>query len=226
MTFGESVLNFYKTLTVPRLLPAGIDILYPFKNNSTWELVEKFFMRYYSDNNPRTLLLGINPGRYGSGLTGIGFTDPIRLEYDCGIPNDFDKRPELSSTFFYDVIRAYGGPKEFYSLFFISAVSPLGFVKNGKNYNYYDEKKIETAIEPFAVNCLKNQLNFGCSPNIAISIGQGKNVSFLNRINHSYQLFKRIESLPHPRWVMQYRLKRKEEFIQEYLKVLNSIELS
>lgn len=224
MTFGESVLNFYKTLGIPTGLPAGIKVLYPFKNTSAWEAIEKFFARYYNDNNPRILLLGINPGRFGAGLTGIGFTDPIRLEDDCGIPNDFDKRPELSSRFIYDVINAYGSPKEFYSRFFISSISPLGFVKNGKNYNYYDEKNLETAIEPFAADCLKNQLNFGCSSDIAISIGQGKNVSFLTRMNKNYQLFKSIESLPHPRWIMQYRLKRKEGFIKEYLKVLKSIE--
>ena len=32
--------------------------------------------------------------------------------------------------------------------------------------------------------------------------------------------FERILPLPHPRWVMQYRRKRKEEFVGQYLGVL------
>lgn len=226
MTFGNSVLEFYRTLSVPKDLPPGVEVLCPFSNASTWDVVERFFSRYYSDNNPRILLLGINPGRFGAGITGIGFTDSIRLENDCGISNDFEKRQELSSVFIYDVIQAYGGAEKFYSRFFVSAISPLGFTKNGRNYNYYDDKDLEIAIEPFAVDCLKNQLKFGCSQDLAISVGQGKNAEFLEKMNTTHRLFQKIESLPHPRWVMQYRLKRKEEFVEEYLKVLKSIVLS
>ncbi len=39
----------------------------------------------------RYLILGINPGRFGGGITGIPFTDPIRLQNICGIENDFQK---------------------------------------------------------------------------------------------------------------------------------------
>ena len=88
-----------------------------------------FYTKYYSDNNKRILLLGINPGRFGGGVTGIPFTDPVRLEKVCGIKNDFQKKQELSSVFIYEMIEAYGGAEKFYKQFYISAVSPLGFVK-------------------------------------------------------------------------------------------------
>jgi len=225
MTFGESVRAFYKSLEIPRGLPQGVEALYPFRNPETWSVIEQFLDKYYNDANPRILLMGINPGRFGAGVTGIGFTDPIRLEQDCGIKNDFEKKAELSSKFIYDVIRAFGGPQKFYAKFFISAVSPIGYVKHGKNYNYYDERGLEKAVEPFAVECIQKKLNFGCSSKCAFSIGQGKNLKFLEKINKKHDFFDEIKVVPHPRWVMQYRLKRKGEFIDQYLDELNRAEV-
>ncbi len=224
MTFGDEVKAFYKSLKIPTGLPKDVDALYPFGNPETWLVIEQFFQKFYNDSNPRILLMGINPGRFGAGLTGIGFTDPIRLEEECGIANNFQKKAELSSKFIYDVIHAYGGPSKFYSRFFFSSISPIGFVKNGKNYNYYDEPKLEKAVYPFAASCLEKKLKFGCSRDTAFSIGQGKNFKFLSKLNNEHNFFERVEFVPHPRWVMQYRLKRKEEFIDQYIQALNSVQ--
>jgi hypothetical protein len=161
------------------------------------------------------LLLGINPGRFGGGITGIPFTDPVKLYEICEIPNKFDKRVELSSTFIYDMIASFGGPELFYGKYYFSAVSPIGFVKNGKNLNYYDDRELQDAWESFMVNSLRVQLDF-CDNDEVYSIGMGKNVQFLNDLNKKYKLFGKINALPHPRWIMQYRLKRKQEFIDEY----------
>ena len=79
-----------------------------------------FYEKYYNDNNERYAFFGINPGRFGGGVTGIPFTDPIRLEKICGIPNDFEKKQELSSVFIYDMIDAFGGAAKFYKRFYIS----------------------------------------------------------------------------------------------------------
>ena len=223
MTFGDSVKGFYKNLKVPQGIPRGVEALFPFDNPSTWSAIQQFLDKYYADNQPRTLLMGINPGRFGAGVTGIGFTDPIRLEEDCGIENEFEKKAELSSKFIYDVIHAFGGPKKFYSKFFFSAVSPIGYVKNGKNYNYYDDPLLEKAVEPFAINCLQDKIEFGCSRKVTYSIGQGKNYKFLERINQANSFFSAVKMLPHPRWVMQYRLKRKAEFIDQYLLELEGV---
>src|SRR5262245_45774246 len=97
----------------------------PYQDNKTMKLVTAFYNQFYSDSNPRTLMLGINPGRFGAGVTGISFTDPIRLERECGIPNDLAKKPELSSDFIYRMINACGGVNKFYGRYLVTAVSPL-----------------------------------------------------------------------------------------------------
>ncbi|MEQ9426262.1 MAG: DUF4918 family protein [Cyclobacteriaceae bacterium] len=221
MTFGESVLEFYQSLKIPANLPSGIEALFPFRNRETRNVLEQFFEKFYNDSNPRTLLMGINPGRFGAGITGVGFTDPIRLDEQCGIRNPFEKKAELSSKFIYDVIIAYGGPQKFYSDFFISSVCPIGFMREGKNYNYYDDPVLETAVHPFVVDCMKKKLGFGCNSKVAYSVGQGKNVKFLEKLNQKHGFFDEIKALPHPRWVMQYRLKRKDEFVKVYLESLS-----
>jgi len=75
------------------------------------------------------------------GITGIPFTDPVKLEV-LGIANDFQKKRELSSDFVYQMITAFGGANKFYQTFYISAISPLGFTKDEKNLNYYDVKRL------------------------------------------------------------------------------------
>jgi hypothetical protein len=50
------------------------------------------------------------------------------------------------------VINAYGGPAVFYKRFFIGSVCPLGFVKNGKNINYYDDKELQQTVTAFYHN--------------------------------------------------------------------------
>ncbi len=198
-----------------------MEVLNPYANPATCDLVNQFFEKYYSDQNERMLLIGINPGRFGSGLTGIGFTDPINLESKCGIPNEFDKKPELSSQFMYQMMEQFGGVNAFYSRFLFTSVSPLGFVKNGKNLNYYDIPELKDKLETFMVDALKKQISMGGSNKIAFSIGMGENVKYLKYLNKKYQLFSQLESLPHPRWVMQYRRKRMQEFIDEYINKLS-----
>lgn len=176
-----------------------------------------FYKKYYDDWQPRIGIFGINPGRFGAGVTGVPFTDPIRLEEEVGIPNDFKKRQELSSVFVYEVIAAWGNPEAFYRTFYITSLSPLGFIKNGRNYNYYDDKKIQHAVEPYIVDHLKKQLDIGVSSRVAICMGRGKNSAYFEKLNEREQLFDTIIPLPHPRWIMQYRRKKKEAFIQEYI---------
>ena len=78
----------------------------PYQQDETMQVVNAFLGKYYDDTEPRTLLFGINPGRFGSGITGISFTDPVRLKEVLGIDHSFDLRPELSSQFIYQVIEA------------------------------------------------------------------------------------------------------------------------
>lgn len=220
MTIADKILQFYQKLAPPKGLNKDIVILNPYKDEQAWELTKKFYHQYYNDNKERIVLFGINPGRFGGGLTGAPFTDPVHLETICGIKNDLDKRAELSSSFIYEMIQACGGPDIFYSKYYISSISPLGFVHDQKNLNYYDIKGYKELFMDYAKELMIKQLEFPISSKMAYSIGKGDNIKFLKELNKKYKLFESIQPLPHPRWVMQYRLKRKTEFIEEYKNTL------
>lgn len=214
------IISFYKNLQLQVPLPKGIQVMNPYKNPEIIRIVESFAKIYYNDNHPRTLIFGINPGRFGAGVTGISFTDPIRLEKECNIPNPFPQKQELSSVFIYEMINRYGGPDKFYSKFFLTALSPLGFIKDGKNLNYYDDKKLEEAVRPFIIHSIRQQLKFQSNQKIVICLGEGENYRFFTRMNEEMRFFGKIIPLPHPRFIMQYRLKRKEKYIRQYLDTL------
>ena len=151
MTFATQILSFFKNLDLKFQLPKEVEVMNPFKDKDTYNICKKFYYKYYHDNNPRHLILGINPGRFGGGITGIPFTDPLRLLSVCGIENNFQKKQELSSVFIYEMIDAFGGPESFYNNFYISSVSPLGFTKNNKNLNYYDDRDLEQSLKEFII---------------------------------------------------------------------------
>jgi hypothetical protein len=217
MSFARNILDFLFNLHLPFELPENVHVLDAHQREDVREVCETFYYKYYNDNSPRYLLLGINPGRFGGGATGIPFTDPIRLEKVCCIQNNFQKKQELSSVFIYEMIDAFGGAKTFYSKFYFSAVSPLGFTKNGKNLNYYDDRNLLAIIQPFIIDCLNKQVAFGLKTEVCFCIGEGENQKYLNKLNEKHKWFRRIESLPHPRFIMQYRLKKKDQYIREYL---------
>ena len=222
MTFADKVLQFHFSLQPNWLIPPEFEVIYPYHNVATKAAMSAFFKKYYSDNKKRLFVFGINPGRFGAGITGVPFTDPIRLETECGIKNPFKKRQELSSIFVYEVIKAFGGVEAFYEKIYISSMSPLGFLKDGKNANYYDNKQLEKAVEPYIIENLQTQLTFGGFRHAAICLGQGKNFKYFKQLNEKLAWFDVIYPLPHPRWVMQYRRKKMEFFKEEYIKVLNN----
>jgi hypothetical protein len=220
MTFSKHILQFLFHLHLPFTLPKGIEVLDVHKNEEVQQVCTSFYNEYYNDLNKRHVLLGINPGRFGGGVTGIPFTDPIRLEKVCGIPNSWQKKQELSSVFVYDMINTFGGADAFYKRFYISAISPLGFVKDGKNLNYYDDKLLMKRIEPFVVDCIDKQMAYGIYSDLCFCIGEGENLKFLQQLNEKHKWFEKIVGLAHPRFIMQYKLKQKEHYIHQYLERL------
>jgi uracil DNA glycosylase superfamily protein len=220
-TFAQRVIEFYKHLKPPRLSGLGVEALFPFRDPIVRQCTTAFYEKFFDDSNPRTFLIGINPGRFGGGTTGIPFTDPVSLERQCGIANPFQKRRELSAEFVEALIERFGGPKGFYGRFFISAVSPVGFTKDGKNYNYYDSAKLLAAVKPFIVRTFREQLAFGARRDVAIVLGTGKNFDFVRRLNEEQGFFGKLECVEHPRFIMQYRRPKVSQFLDKYEALLS-----
>ena len=217
MTFAEKVLHFYRNLRITSPLPDDVVVLDPYADDVSFSYCAQFYRKFFSDNFQRTMILGINPGRHGGGVTGIPFTDPLKLEQYCGINNPFKKKPELSADFIYNMIDAYGGPQEFYRTFYFSAISPLGFTKAGKNLNYYDIKELKSSLSDFIVESLTRQLSFGINRNICFCLGEGENFKYLKRLTDDLRFFNRIVPLAHPRFIMQYRRKKMSHYVEDYV---------
>ncbi|MEJ0104118.1 MAG: uracil-DNA glycosylase family protein [Bacteroidota bacterium] len=221
--FTNDIIHFYKKINPPSKLPKGIGVLFPQQQKEVITIVEKFYKKYYSDNNRRTLIFGINPGRFGAGITGINFTAPKQLTENCGIDHPFQMKSELSAEFIYEAIGRYGGVEKFYADFFITAVSPLGYVKDGINLNYYDDAKLQKAVTPFIIDCINKQLKWNVNREKCICIGGEKNFKFFSVLNNEHHWFNDIIPLPHPRFILQYRRKTKEIYLSQYLAAFGNV---
>lgn len=228
-TFAEKIISFNKEVAFKGSLPKGISIMNPFKENpEALKISSQFYKKFYNDHHQRHIILGINPGRFGAGVTGVPFTDTKRLISECKL--EFSGKPthEPSATFIYEMIKAYGGAKKFYRDFYIQSIFPLGFTatnKKGKevNYNYYDSKELTEAVYDAMIKNIKTQVGFGINTDLCFCFGTGKNEKFLNKINDKYHFFKRVIALEHPRFIMQYKFKTKELYIDKYLNAFNEI---
>jgi hypothetical protein len=222
----EKIISFNKNLHFNGILPDSIQIMNPFKENpQIIPITEKFYRDYYNDDKSRTIILGINPGRKGAGITGIPFTDPKRLKSYFNISIDSNVN-EPSAEFIYNVIENFGGIKKFYSRFYINSVCPLGFTRLNKkgnkvNCNYYDDPDLTDSVKDFILNSIKSYLKFGINVDTCYCLGSGENYHFLNDLNMRENLFGEIIALPHPSYIMRKRSK-KEFYINEYLKILNN----
>src|SRR4030042_2042241 len=105
--FANKAVRYFTKLKIPTRLPSGVQILNPYKNDNVKSAVKEFYQKFYNDERKRIFILGINPGRFGGGLTGISFTDPVALKKLCGIDNQLRKKEELSSKFIYEVINRF-----------------------------------------------------------------------------------------------------------------------
>ena len=227
--FSESVIKFFGGLEYKGSLPPGISVMNPFRDNpGIIPVITQFYNKFYNDTNPRYLIMGINPGRFGAGVTGIPFTDSKRLHEKCGLSIPGLKTFETSSVFVYEMIEAFGGVEKFYNKFFISAVCPLGFTlinSKGKNinYNYYDNNMLIKAVKDFIIDSLAKQLEFGIRRETCFCLGTGKNYKYLMQLNNDLKVFDKIVPLEHPRFIMQYKTKQKNIYIKKYIDELGKV---
>lgn len=226
-TFGYKVLEFNQSLHLDVRLPPGIGVMNPFRENDCANAAcEAFYGKYYNDTRERSIILGINPGRFGAGITGVPFTDPKRLKDKCDINvHACPQAHEPSSEFVYEVIAACGGPETFYSQWYINSLCPLGFTKVGShgkpvNYNYYDSAELTAIVTPFIISTLWQQIGFGIRRKACICLGTGKNAAYLEKINRERGFFERIIAVEHPRYIMQYKKPELHAYIERYREAL------
>jgi hypothetical protein len=224
-TFGSRVIDFYRHLKPPRLGSSDVDVLYPYRDDAVMRVTSAFYRKFFADSRKRVFIIGINPGRFGAGTTGVPFTDPVSLA-TLGISNPFQKKRELSAVFIESLIERLGGAREFYTSFFITAASPIGFTRGGKNYNYYDDPKLLAAVKPFIVRTLREQVDFGARRKAAVVLGTGKNFAFLRRLNDEHRFFDELHSVEHPRFIMQYRRPHVSRFLDKYESVLRPLSVA
>lgn len=222
MKLSQKLIDFYLHLQPPQKLPKGIEVLFPHAQPEVKGIIKAFFTKYYNSNKKRGLIFGINPGRLGAGITGINFTAPKQLSSNCGITHSFKESSELSAEFIYEMIEVYGGPAAFYTDWLITPVCQLGFVKQGKNINYYDDKMLLKAVTPYIIQHIEMVLSMGFAQVHCFCIGEDRNYTFLSSLNEKYNWFEKITALPHPRFIMQYRRKEKEKYISLYMAALCS----
>jgi len=223
LPFAASLLHFLSTFPAPPPLPDEVQALNPHQDPAIAPLLTQFAEKFYADTQPRVALLGINPGRFGAGRTGVAFTDPGTLAEVCGIANSQPRQPELSSQFVYRVVAEMGGPAAFYRHFYLGSLYPLVLLRHGKNYNYYDSPALKKALEPDIRVSLQRQVaELGLARHAAVCLGR-RNGLLLEKLNTELGLFNRIHILDHPRYLMQYRRRDLTEHVARYVETLGSI---
>ena len=229
-TVAQRIIAFNESLEFTAPLPQGIRVMNPFRENpNALAASSRFYEKYYTDTNTRHFIIGINPGRFGAGLTGVPFTDPKRFAALMGdAVYEGPMAHEPSSVFVYDMIEQYGGVETFYARFYINSICPLGFTSlkpNGKevNYNYYDSKELAEAARPFMLKTFRQQLEFGIARDVCFCLGTGKNAAYIDSLNQEFGFFERVVPLEHPRYVIQYKTKQKQAYIDKYVEAFKAV---
>lgn len=221
-SFGQFVETFLTTLSIDGSLPEGIEILYPYASDEVRRVVHEMCRRYYSSNGPRIGIWGINPGRFGAGLTGLAFTDPWAVENDLGIATSITGRREMSAEFMSKVVTVYGGPQAFYRDVFMTALSPLGFIRDGVNINFYDEPALEKVMTPQIINWIMTTFDAGVGREATILLGSGKLRNFMEKKVRQHVAVTEVIYLDHPRYIMQYRRSQIDEYVRLYVDTIRS----
>lgn len=228
MSFADDVIAYHENLRFHDELPQSISVMNPYQESGrVREIARIFYDKYYGDASSRHLILGINPGRLGAGSTGIPFTDTKRLDAVCGIPWEGLHTHEPSSVFVYRLIEAFGGPEAFYARFYINSVCPLGFtITNGAgkevNYNYYDRPDLQKATYAFILDNIRLLLGMSCFNDKVYCLGTGKNFKFLKKLNDDHGFFGRVIPLEHPRYIMQYKAKEADKYLETFVALLSN----
>ena len=229
-TFAGHAIDFNRhlaALTAKQLpvLPAKYSFMNPFADGQALAISEDFYSKYYGDDSPRRIILGINPGRHGAGLTGVPFTDSKKLDELSLDPRGITSH-EPSAVFVYRVIAAWGGPEAFYKAFYFNSPLPLGLLRvnergNLVNANYYDNASLLRATRPLIEQSMERYMAMPIRRDVAWCLGQGDNFRRLQEFNAAKGYFDDIIPLPHPRYVVQYRNKYMDDHVAAMVRSLS-----
>ncbi len=194
-----------------RLQSLDISIITGFLENVRW--MELFYGKFVEPFQPRVVICGINPGRFGSGKVGVPFLDFRALNELVGDTGRDDT--EKSARFFFSVVRHFG-PERFYSTFYVTNVSWLGFTKAGRNVNYY---RLPEDIQAVILKSFTDEMEM-VEPThiIATSLEVAKT---LQALKDERKLTANTDlRLKHPRWCGIDR--NRDVGLQEYINVLGA----
>lgn len=128
----------------------------------------------------------------------------------------------MSAEFISMVIAAYGGPDDFYRDVYLSALSPLGFVRNGVNINFYDDAALEKMMTPHIIEWMNDVFAHSVRRDVTILLGSGKLRTFMERSVRDAVGIKEVIYLDHPRYIMQYRRRDVGDYVQLYVETIRS----
>src|ERR1700744_2059997 len=209
-TFGEKVLLHTKHLAYTGTrLPENKVIYNPFTDLvQPPHIATRFYEKYFNDAHPRCALFGINPFKWGAGLTGIPFTDAKRLQSECHIAYEGKASQENSSQFIYEMIHAFGGVEEFYRRFYCCWLYPFGFLDpsdpKDKGVSYYASKDLTAIATPLIIENIRRQIAIGVRTDLCFVNGAGENDKALRHLNDQYHFFEQIVTLEHPGYIVRY----------------------
>ncbi|MFM7856792.1 MAG: hypothetical protein ACKO96_33910 [Flammeovirgaceae bacterium] len=64
-------------------------------------------------------------------------------------------------------------------------------------------------------------MGWGLNRTTAFIFGEGKNFTYFQKLNQQHRFFESLVPLPHPRFIMQYKLKKLDEYIALYLRAFS-----
>lgn len=222
-SFGSRVEAFLTSVAIRERLPRGFEVLHPYTRDEVRKVVHEMCTRFYAVGQTRVAVWGINPGRFGAGITGLSFTDPHALKHVLGIASILEGRREISAEFIQGVIESYGGAERFFADVYLTALCPLGFVRNGVNINFYDDIKLQQRLTPGIVSWVKQQIGFGVRTDNTMVLGTGKLKQFFEKHVREQCGFQHVTYLEHPRYIMQYRRKERPKYVRLYVENLQRI---
>jgi hypothetical protein len=222
-SFADKVLQFNKSLDFKGKLPKGISIMNPFREDKKVNRVaSQFYKKYYDDNGDPPYDTRHQPRQVRRRRNRYSFHRSETVGRKMRHPFHGELKHEPSSVFIYEMIDAFGGAESFYKQFYINSICPLGFTATnarGKevNYNYYDSKELIAAVYDFMCDSISKQIAFGIDTGTGFCFGTGKNEKFLRELNEEKKYFKNIVALEHPRFIVQYKSKTKQDYIDKYV---------